>query len=253
MTLAICRAVSPSLAQCELTHIDRVPMDVDRARAQHRTYEETLERLGIAVISLPAEPDLPDSVFVEDTAVILDEIAVMTRPGAVSRRSEVQTVANVLATYRPLTFITEPATIDGGDVLHIGKTLYVGLSTRSDAAGINALANAVKPYGYDVRGVQLSGCLHLKSAATLIAADMLLVNPAWVNPLAFEGVAHISVDPDEPHGANALRIGNRVVYAMAYPRTHARMATFVKDIHCVDLSELAKAEGAVTCCSLLVE
>ena len=253
MTVAICRAVSPSFAHCELTHIDRVPIDVDIARAQHRRYEETLERLGVTIVSMAVESDLPDSVFVEDTAVVLDEVAIMTRPGAASRRAEVQTVAKTLATFRPLAFITEPATIDGGDVLRIGKTLYVGLSTRSDAVGIEALANAVKPYGYDVRGVALAGCLHLKSAATLITSDLLVVNPAWVDPTAFDGVSHVAVDPDEPHGANALRIGNSVVYAAAYPRTRDRMAKFVTDIHCVDVSELAKAEGAVTCCSLVVE
>lgn len=252
MTLAICRALSPSFAQCELTHIDRVPIDMHRAYAQHHAYEETLTQLGVKVISLAAEPDLPDSVFVEDTAIVLDEIAVITRPGAASRRMEVHSIAKVLEAYRPLVFIAEPATIDGGDVLLIGKTLYVGLSTRSDAAGIEALANAVKPYGYDVRAVQLSGCLHLKSAATLITPDKLVLNSAWVNPAAFADVSYVSVDPDEPHGANAVRIGNSVVYAAAYPRTRDRIAKFVTDIHCVDLSELAKAEGAVTCCSLLV-
>jgi len=252
MTLAICRAVSPSFAQCELTHIDRIPIDVDLACTQHRRYEKLLEHLGVKVLSLPAELDLPDSVFVEDTAVVLDEVAVMTNPGAASRRAEVQSIAQTLASFRPLAFITEPATIDGGDVLLIGKTLYVGLSTRSDAAGIEALANAVKPYGYDVRGVKLSGCLHLKSAATLVTSDRLVVNPAWVDPASFVGVSHLAVHPDEPHGANALRIGSSVVYAAAYPRTLDRMAKFVPDIHIVDVSELAKAEGAVTCCSLLV-
>lgn len=252
MTIAICRAVSPSFAQCELTHIERVPIDMDRVRAQHHAYVQTLQRLGLEVIALPAEPDLPDSVFVEDTAIVLDEIAVMTRPGATSRRSEVQTVANALEAYRSLAFIPEPATIDGGDVLRIGKTLYVGLSTRSDAAGIEALANIVKRYGYDVRGVPLSGCLHLKSAATLIATDVILVNPTWVDPATFKGVSHVAVDPDEPHAANALLIDRSVVYGAAFPRTRERMAKFVADIHCVDVSELAKAEGAVTCCSVVV-
>jgi dimethylargininase len=251
MTVAICRAISPSFAQCELTHIERVPIEMDRALAQHHAYVETLERLGLQVISLPAEPDLPDSVFVEDTAIVLDEVAVMTRPGAASRRPEVHTMAKALKAYRPLAFIAEPATIDGGDVLRIGKTLYVGLSTRSDAAGIEALANIVKRYGYEVRGVPLSKCLHLKSAATLIAADVVLVNPAWVDPTTFKGVSHVAVDLDEPHAANALLIGTSVVYATTYPRTRERMAKFVADIHCVDVSELAKAEGAVTCCSVV--
>ncbi len=253
MTIAITRAVSPSFANCELTHIDRVPIDMDRAIAQHHAYEETLRRLGVSVVSLPAEPDLPDSVFVEDTAVVLDEIAVITRPGAASRRPEVPSIAQALAPYRQLAWIEEPATIDGGDVLRIGKTIYVGLSTRSDAVGIEALANIVKPYGYVVRGVPLSGCLHLKSAATLITPDMLLINPTWVSPQVFGGISFVYVDPDEPFGANSVRIGDAVVYPTAFPRTLERIARLVETIECVDVSELAKAEGAVTCCSLVVD
>jgi dimethylargininase len=253
MTIAITRAVSPSLSRCELTHIDRVPIDVALARAQHHAYEETLRRLGVSVVALIAEPDLPDSVFVEDTAVVLDEMAVITRPGAASRRPEVQTIAQTLAPYRRVEWIEAPATMDGGDVLRIGKTIYVGLSTRSDARGIEALANIVKPSGYLVRGVPLSGCLHLKSAATLIAPDTVLVNPAWVDPKAFAGVSFVEVDRAEPHAANALRIGDALVYAAAYPRTLERIAKVVAKIECVDVSELAKAEGAVTCCSLVVE
>lgn len=252
MITAICRAISSSFARCELTHIERVPIDIERARAQHHAYEELLRRLGVNVVSLPEEPDLPDSVFVEDTALVLDEVAVILRPGAVSRRPEGSSVAHALQTYRPLAFLREPATMDGGDVLRIGKTLYVGLSTRSTAAGIEALGELVKPYGYDVRGVPLSGCLHLKSAATLIRSDMLVVNPAWIDPSDIAGLAHITIDPDEPHAANALLIGNSVIYATAYPRTRERIAKFVSDIHCIDVSELAKAEGAVTCCSLLI-
>lgn len=253
MTIAMTRAVSPSLSRCELTHIDRVPIDVALARMQHHAYEEALRRLGLSVVALPAEPDLPDSVFVEDTAVVLDEIAIMMRPGAVSRRPEVQTIARALAAYRQLSWIAEPATIDGGDVLRIGKNIYVGQSTRSGAAGIEAFANIVKPYGYNVRAVPLSGCLHLKSAATLMTTDVVLINPAWVDPNSFDHVSFVEVDPEEPHAANALCIGNAVVYAAAYPRTLERMAKFVAKIECVDVSELAKAEGAVTCCSVVVE
>lgn len=253
MTIAILRAVSPSLAQCEITHIDRVPIDVDRARAQHHAYEEALARLGVSVIALPAEPDLPDSVFVEDTAVVLDEIAVMTRPGAISRRPEVHSIAPTLAAHRPLLWINEPAMIDGGDVLRIGKTIYVGLSTRSDPAGIAALAKIVEPYGYSVRGVPISGCLHLKSAATLLTANRLLVNPAWVDPKAFDDCSFVEIDPEEPSAANALRIGDAVIFPTAYPRTLERITKFVEKIENVDVSELAKAEGAVTCCSLIID
>jgi len=252
MTIAICREVSPALAQCELTHIERSPINVQEAQAQHAAYEKTLENLGLTVISLPAEPDLPDSVFVEDTALVLDEVAVMLCPGAVSRRPEVPSIARTLQEYRPLVFMKEPATVDGGDILRLGKTLYVGLSTRSDVAGIAALEALVRPYGYDVRAVRLSGCLHLKSAATLLTRDTVLANPAWVDPQVFEGTSFLAIHPDEPHAGNVLRLENSVIYPTAFPRTLERMTKLVSDIHCVDLSELAKAEGAVTCCSLIV-
>lgn len=253
MTIALTRAVSPSLAHCELTHIDRLAIDVERARLQHRAYEDALRRLGISVVALDAEPNLPDSVFVEDTAVVLDEVAIMTRPGAISRRAEVQTIAQALAPYRRLAWIVEPATLDGGDVLRVGKTLYVGLSTRSGAAGIQALAAIVEPHGYRVQGVALSGCLHLKSAVTSIAADRLLINPTWVDPRAFDNASFVEVDPREPFGANALRIGEALIYPATFPRTLERIAQFVRTIEQVDVSELAKAEGAVTCCSLVIE
>ncbi len=253
MTIAITRAVSPSFAQCELTHIDRVPIDVEVAKAQHEAYEQALRRLGVTVVSLPVEPDLPDSVFVEDTAVVLDEIAVMMRPGAVSRRAEVQTIAKTLEPYRRLVWIDGPGTIDGGDVLQIGKTIYVGRSTRSDTHGIAALNELVTPYGYSVVGVPLTGCLHLKSAATPITDDVLLVNAQWVDPDAFSGMKFVGTDADEPHAANALRIANALVYPSAFPRTLERIAKIVERIELVDVSELAKAEGAVTCCSLVVD
>ena len=253
MTIALTRAVSPALAQCELTHIDRVSIDVNRARLQHCEYENALRRLGVEVKALEAEPELPDSVFVEDTAVVLDELAVMTRPGAVSRRAEVQTIAQALAPYRKLAWVPEPATIDGGDVLRFGKTLYVGLSTRSNEACIGALRALVQPFGYRVQGVALSGCLHLKTAVTAISGERLLINPNWVNPGDFGSAAFVEVHPNEPFGANALLIGEAVIYPTTFPRTLERVAQFVKTIECVDVSELAKAEGAVTCCSLVLE
>ncbi len=253
MTIAITRAVSPSFAQCELTHIERVPIDLEVAKFQHEAYEQALIRLGVSVVALPAEADLPDAVFVEDTAVVLDELAIMMRPGAASRRPEVAGIARALERYRPLAWITEPGTIDGGDVLRIGKTIYVGLSTRSDAAGIEGLRAIVAPLGYSVVGVPLTGCLHLKTAATAIADDVLLVNTQWLNPDVFVGLQFAHVHPDEPFAANTLRVKDALVYPKAFPRTLERIAKFVSRIELVDMSELAKAEGAVTCCSLIVD
>ncbi len=254
MTLALTRAVSEAIARCELTHLAREPIDLARARAQHEAYEDALRRAGCFVTRLPEEPELPDAVFVEDLAVVLDELAVVTRPGAASRRPEAVTVAAALARLRPLVTLREPATLDGGDVLRAGRTLFVGRSSRSNTEGLAQLEAAVAPFGYRVEPVAVEGCLHLKSAATPVAPGVLLVQPAWVDPAAFgPGFEVIEVDPGEPFAANALRVRDTVIHAAAFPRTRARLESHRIRVVPVDVSELAKAEGAVTCCSLVLE
>jgi dimethylargininase len=253
MPIAITRPVPASLAQCELTHVDRMPIDVERASAQHRAYEAALIALGCTVRHLPAADDLPDSVFVEDVAIVLDEVAVLTRPGAVSRRAERESVAPVVSQYRDLLAITAPGTLDGGDVLRLGRTLYVGLSTRTNDDGARQLARLVGRFGYEVRSIQTSACLHLKSAATALAADRVLCNPAWLDAWVFEGVDLVTVAPGEPHAANVLRIGDALLCAAAHERTTEELRARGYAVTVVDVSELAKAEAGVTCCSLVIE
>jgi dimethylargininase len=249
--LAVTRPVPQSLTDCELTHLPRVPIDLAIARAQHAEYERTLAGLGCEIVQVPAANDLPDSVFVEDTAIVLDEIGIITRPGAASRRPETAAVAATLGALRQLQFLTEPATLDGGDVLRLGRVLYVGLGTRTNEAGVRQLADFVSPYGYDVRTVAVDDCLHLKSAVTEVAAKAVVINPEWVNGQIFTDHAIIEVDSSEPAAANVLRIGGTVVCPAAHPRTNARLSS-VAHVRTVDVSELAKAEGAVTCCSVIV-
>ena len=249
--IAITREVSPRIAACELTHLVREPIDFQRARTQHRQYETLLEELGCKLVRLPAERDLPDSVFVEDAAVVLDELAVITRPGAESRRSETVSVAAALKPYRKLFHIQPPGTLDGGDVLRIGKALYVGLSKRSNREGVKQLQDILLPFGYAVHGVKLRDCLHLKSAVTQVAEDTLLINPAWTDTAVFQDFRLIDVAPSEPFAANALRIGDTVVYPEAFPETRQRLEKQGIRVRAVDASELAKAEGGVTCCSLV--
>lgn len=253
MRLALTRAVSPAIARCELTHLSRRPIDLRVAERQHAAYEALLEELGCAVERLPAEPDLPDSVFVEDAAVVLDELAVVTRPGAPSRRAETETVARALAAHRPIASLSAPATLDGGDVLCVGRRIRVGLSGRTNDAGVEQLRALVEPHGYQVTGVAVRGCLHLKSAVTRIAPETLLIHPGWVDPLEFEGLDRIEIDPAEPHAANALLVGETVIHPSAFPRTGERLASRGIRVRTVDLSELAKAEGGVTCCSVIFE
>lgn len=249
--IAVTRAVSPAIARCELTHVARAPIDLETARRQHAAYEEALERAGCRLTRLPAEPALPDSVFVEDTALVLDEVAVILRPGAPSRRPETDGIAGVLARHRRLLRIEPPGTIDGGDVLVIGRTVYVGRSGRSSEEGRAQLARRIAPFGYRVTGVALDGCLHLKSAVTCVAPGLILVNPRWVDPTAFGPMGRIEVDPAEPFAANALRIGEAVIHPAAFPRTASRLESRRLAVRRVDLSELAKAEGGITCSSLV--
>ncbi len=251
MRIAITRKVSRSIVNCELTHLDRMPIDVEQARQQHRNYEEALQGLGLAVLSLPEEPNLPDSVFVEDCAIVLDECAIITRPGAESRRPETASIAVALAPYRKLFTIQTPGTVDGGDVLTLGKNIYVGLTTRSNRFAIDQVQECLRPYGYTLHGVPVSGCLHLKSAVTQVAEDTLLINPGWVDKEIFPHMDFIEIDPTEPYAANALKIGQSVIYQPAFPKTIERLVAAGIHPILVDQSELAKAEGALTCCSLV--
>lgn len=251
--VALVREISPDMRDCELSFVARSPIDLALASAQHQAYRDALAGLGCHVIALPAEPGLPDAVFVEDTAMVLDEIAVITRPGAASRRPEVASVADVLARYRQLVPIRAPATVEGGDILRIGRDIYVGLSARTNRDGIRQLAEAVRGHGYEVHAVSIAGCLHLKSAVTMADGDSLLVHPGWVDASLFKGFRIIEIDPAEPHAANALRVGTGLVYPSCFPRTQARLQAAGIAVNTVDVSELQKAEGAVTCCSLIFE
>ena len=252
-TLAVTRPVSPSLAHCELTHLAREPIDVARATAQHAAYERLLGTLGLTVVRVPAAPDLPDAVFVEDTAIVLDEVAIVTRPGAPSRRDEIDAVASLLAAHRPVSALEAPATLDGGDVLSLGRTLYVGRSGRTNRQGIEQLHSLVAPFGCAVVPVEFTGCLHLKSAVTALADGLLLLNPAWVSASAFPLCDVVAVDEREPHAANALLVDGTIVYPTQHPRTLERLIGRGLRVTAIDTSELGKAEGGVTCCSLIFE
>ena len=252
--IAITRPIPPSLERCELTHLAREPIDVARAEAQHEMYEALLDDLGCTLRHLPMLADFPDSVFVEDTAIVTSTIAVITVPGAMSRRGETASVAAVLRDYRELVFIEEPGTLDGGDVLRVGDRWFVGRSARTNDEGIRQLRRVIPAQPVDFRG-----CLHLKSAVTAIDEERVLLNPEWVDSggqtiLSGRGQTRLSVlhvDPAEPFAANVLFLGNTLISG-DYPRTVDRLRDAGRDVRVVDASELAKAEGGVTCCSLIV-
>ena len=250
--LAITRDISPAIEHCELTHLERTTIDLARARGEHEVYETVLQELGCEVVRLPAGDDMPDSVFIEDTAVVLDELAVIMRPGAASRRVETAAVAAEVRSHRPVAAILAPGTIDGGDVLRIGRRLMVGAGYRSNDAGIAQLRSIVASQGYTVEAVTFTGCLHLKSAVSLVADDLVLINPAWVDAALFSPLRVIEVDPAEPFAANAVMVGGSVIFPAEHPRTLARLQGAGLDVRIVPAGELAKAEGGVTCCSLLL-
>jgi dimethylargininase len=251
MLSAITRQISPRFAECELTHLDRQPIDLDLARAQHHEYEAALRDLGCDVISLPPEADLPDAVFVEDVALVFDEVAIITRPGANSRKPEAESIARALSPYRTLCTIAAPGTLDGGDVLRVGKTVYIGRSSRSNRSGMEQTQKFLAPYGYVVQSVAVTGCLHLKSAVTQVSEDTLLINPAWIDRDLFGAMKFIEVDQSEPAAANALWLGDTVLYASSFPKTQRRLEDVGLRLKIVAATEVAKAEGAVTCCSLI--
>ena len=268
MLRALTRDVSRNIGRCELTHLPRLAIDYALALEQHRRYVNCLADLGCAIQRVPAAPELPDSVFIEDTCVVVDELAVITRPGSESRRAETTAVAEALKAHRPIHFIKPPGTLDGGDVLHLGRRVFVGVSSRTNAEGIGQLGAFLSPHGYSVTAVDLGargvskdslayaagsvgGCLHLKTAVTQVGEKTILVNRAWVDPGVFGNVTMIEVDPAEPYGANALLVNGTVVYPAEHPRTRKRLEEGGLRVRMVEVSELAKAEGAVTCCSVV--
>jgi dimethylargininase len=249
--IAITRPVPRSIVDCELTHLERVPIDWARAVRQHDEYEAMLRSLGCSVRRLAEQPDFPDSVFIEDTAVVLEECAIIARPGAASRRGEVPAVIEALRPYRSLIQIGAPGTLDGGDVLRAGRRLYVGLSSRTNADGARQLADAVRTFGYVVATVSVGDCLHLKTAVSSLPDDRLLLDSRRVDASVFEA-RWIEVDPDEPVGANVLAVGSTIACPADAPRTGERLRSEGYAVVTVDASELAKAEGGLTCCSLLL-
>lgn len=250
-TIAVTRELTTAIGNCELTFLPRSEIDVARAQQQHQDYQSALSSLGCEAVVIPAPPGLSDCVFIEDTALVLDDLAVMLRPGVASRRPEVAGVAEILGKYRPLKAIESPGTVDGGDLLRAGSRIFAGLSTRTNQSGIRQLSNIVSDYGITVEPVETAKCLHLKSAISEVAPGTLLINPDWISSSTFAKFELIPIDEKEAHAANALRIGEDVIYPSSFPRTLDELVKRGINVLPVELTELQKAEGAVTCCSLI--
>jgi dimethylargininase len=253
MLIALTRGVSSSLGNCELQDLTRQEIDIPKAIEQHRNYQRCLADLGAHILEVPANPLCPDCVFVEDPVVVVDQLAVMTRMGAESRRMEGAPIEEALSRFRPLLRLREPATLEGGDVMRIDQTLYVGLSRRTNPEGIRQLGELLSPFGYRVTPVPVRGCLHLKSGCCYLGNQTILANREWIDASLFRDFRVIDVPVEEPRGANVLRIGETLVLPASFPRTHQLLSRDGFQLRTVDVSEFEKAEGAVTCTSVLFE
>jgi dimethylargininase len=251
MLRALTRQVSSTFGACELTFLERQSIDIAKAMEQHRAYEACLKELGAQVISMPADESYPDGVFVEDPAIVLDEIAIITRPGAASRRGETESIAQALAPFRELRYIREPATLEGGDVIRVGKTLFVGLSGRTSREGIAQLAALLMVFDYSVVPVEVRGCLHLKSGACWAGGNVILANRNWIDASAFHDFKIIDVPEDEPAAADVLPVAGKLIMPSNFPHTAKILEDSGIEVFPIDVSELQKAESGVTCMSLL--
>ncbi len=246
MLTALVRPPTAALDRCELTYLGREPIDAGRATRQHQCYVRRLRELGAQVVELPAEPEWAGASFVEDPAVVVDELAVITWPGAAVRRPECSSLATVLGRHRRLAHIEPPGALDGGDVLIVGRDAYVGLSTRTNRSGYQQLTALLAPFGFRTRPVLVHGCLHLTTGCSYLGHGTLLANPAWIDTAAVRTERMLAVDPAEPFAANALAVGDALVMPKSCPRTVARVRAAGFTVHTADITELMKAEAGVT-------
>lgn len=253
MAIALTRSLSPEIIHCELTHLERSPIDFKKAQKQHLEYENSLTEMGYEICRLPDTPHLPDSVFVEDTAIVLSEIGIISRPGAESRREETETMEEILKEYRTLYRIRHPGTLDGGDILVIGKHIYAGLSARTNQHAIDQLKSIVNPFGYHVTAIPVTKCLHLKTGIAVLEDDLILINPDWIDPSNFPEYKILMVHPAEPYGANVMRRNQKALCPQNYSQTGELLKKLGYEVLTIDQSELAKAEAGLTCCSVIIE
>jgi dimethylargininase len=253
MLTALTRAVSRSLSACELTWLPRRKIDIDLAIEQHKQYEQSLAAMGVHVIALPEQSELPDAVFVEDPLIVFDEVAFLTRMGALGRRAESESLAEAISAFRPVRGILDPATLEGGDVMRIGRDVFVGLSTRTNAAGVRQLTRELEPFGYQVTPVEVRGCLHLKSACCSMGDGKILANQDWLDTTPLRDYEIVGVASDEPGAANILRIRDTILMPASFPHTQLLVRREGFDVRTVDISELMKAEAAITCSSVIFE
>jgi dimethylargininase len=250
MAIAITRNISSSISNCELTFLSRQKIDISKAIEQHLTYKACLTQLGAQVITLPTEPQFPDEVFIEDTAIVVDELAVITRMGTPTRRLETRAVSEFLVKYRPLKYIISPSTIEGGDVIRTDRTLYVGISGRTNEHGVMVLRNILAPYDYRVIAVHVNGCRHLSTGCSYIDHKTMLANTSWVDTSQMAELEVIEAPKTEPWAANVVKMGEVILMPNCFPQTQRLIEDRGFRVKTLDISEFQKAEGGLSSLSI---
>jgi dimethylargininase len=249
--IALTHVISPNIDQCELSFLERSPINYRRAVEQHEHYCDLLRDCGLEVIELSMNRSFPDSTFIEDTAVVFDELAIMASMGVESRRGEIPGVESVLGYYRDIKHIRLPATLEGGDVLSIENKVFVGISPRTNISGFETIKEILEPFGYQVIPLAVNGCLHLKSACVAVDDETLLVNPRWLDLQPLRDFRIIPVPEDEPAAVNSLWINSTICMHSGHQKTIDLLANLKFSIKVVDISELLKAEAGMTCSSMI--
>ncbi|MCG6908922.1 MAG: amidinotransferase [Deltaproteobacteria bacterium] len=248
-TRAIVRKPGPNFAD-GLTTSDLGRPDFDLMNTQHDAYVRMLRELGLAVTVLPPETGFPDAHFVEDTAVVTPDIAVITNPGAPARQGEEKTVEAALAGYRTLARIEPPGTLDGGDVLMVGSHFFIGISERTNRSGAEQLGGVLSRYGNTWMPVSVGDGLHLKSGVNIVGPNTLLLTETFARMDAFAAYEKILLDPDESYAGNSLLINGHLIVPQGFPRTQAKLESLGIPLHVLDVSEVRKMDGGLTCLSL---
>jgi dimethylargininase len=244
--------VRPPAGNCGdgLTTAGLGPPDPGLFLAQHEAYVAALAALGLGIVALPPAPGFPDAHFVEDTAVVLPEVAVIARPGAAARRGEERSVADVLARHRPTVRIEAPGTLEGGDVLTIGRRVLIGLSARTNEDGAAQLARQLSAHGYAVTAIPVGDGLHLKSGINWLGGDDLLVTAAFADRSELRDYRRWVVPEAEAYAANTLWINDSLLVPSGFPRTRRILEALGLRILELDVGEVRKMDGGLTCLSL---
>ena len=248
-TQAIVRTPGPDAAQ-GLTTAELGKPDHATLLRQHQTYVQTLEALGLAITHLDPLLGHPDAYFVEDAALVFPELAIVTRPGAPSRLREAEALAPTVERFRRLHHLTAPALLDGGDVLLVKKTVFVGLSERTNAEAVSQLTKILQPHGYSTIAIAVPAGLHLKSSVTWAGDDVLVLTEALARRSEFSSYRQVLVPNEESYAANVLWMNGTILMPRGFPRTQAQLERLGLPLRVLEQSEVQKMDGALTCMSL---